>query len=93
MSNNNQETGTAKPFDAQENTNRETKQLGYMNRVNHHIYATPADHGCRTLYDWIELAAAAMDQAGFTVGSQDKIRSILEDLAAREGIVEDGTEH
>ena len=56
--------------------------MKYKNRVDHHIYAQPADHGCRTTDDWIELAIAAMDKAGFGIKSQNYIRKELNHLSS-----------
>lgn len=58
--------------------------MNYQPKVDHHIYAIPLDHGCRTVDDWIDLAIAAMDQAGFSIHSQNNIRDELCSLASQE---------
>lgn len=60
--------------------------MNYSPRIDHHIYAIPADHGCRTVTDWIDLAIAALDQAGFSVHTQNNIRDELYSLASQEGL-------
>ena len=54
----------------------------YSEEVDKHIYNIP--DGCKTVDDWIELALAAIDQAGFSAKSQNSISNLLNDMANQE---------
>ncbi len=51
----------------------------YSENIDPHIYI-PGPNRCQTVEDWIELAIAALDQAGFYPSAQDKVRALVNDL-------------
>lgn len=62
-----------------------TKTSQYSEAVDAHIYLKPFqggcypwEHGCQTPSDWIELALAALDQAGMKVKDVEHIAQIIE---------------
>lgn len=56
----------------------------YSKAVDAHIYAFQCapdpQPGCKTPEDWIELAIAALDQAGMSVKNQDCVEKLVRNL-------------
>lgn len=46
----------------------------YSPAVDKHIYGI---HGCATKQDWLELALAALDQAGLGLNEQSAVQELL----------------
>jgi hypothetical protein len=63
----------------------------YSAGVDPHIYVGQGA-GAKTVSDWIDVAIAAIDQAGFSVKVQEHVRDDLELHAEREGLIDRSAE-
>lgn len=52
----------------------------YSAKVDHHIYLHPFEGGCSTPDEWVELALAALDQAGLTVDQQEQVQKLVDGM-------------
>ena len=64
------------------NTNLNARKYAYSPQVDPHIYAFQGhpdpQPGCQTPQDWVELALAALDQAGLSVRQTAKVKALIE---------------
>lgn len=51
------------------------KPIQYTEQVDKHIYVA---EGCETAEQWVDLAIAALDQAGFAGRFQAEVRNLIE---------------
>ena len=61
--------------------------INYSPQVDAHVYGVKDEDGCQTPNDWIQLAMAALDQAGLSKSRQETIKARIDELAKIEGIL------